>query len=197
MTMALKHRGPDGHGFYHDDYLSLGHTRLAIVDLSQQATQPMDVGSHIIIFNGEIYNYKSLRQMLIDKGHVFFSHSDTEVLVRLYVEYGKEMLTMLNGMFAFAIYDKKEKQCFLARDRYGIKPLYYHQSQEGDFFFSSEIKGLLASGQIQPNLDHGAMIEYFTFQNFFSQRTLHQNIHLFPQASYAVIDLTSKTKKNH
>ena len=143
MTASLYHRGPDDHGLYHDGDVSLGHRRLSIIDLAG-GHQPMTNadGSFVIVFNGEIYNYRELRSALIKDGHRFETNSDTEVLLRLYEVYGAGALDRLNGMFAFAVYDKNKKELFLARDRIGIKPLYYLELSNR-FLFASETKALL------------------------------------------------------
>ncbi len=144
MVKATKHRGPDQEGFYLDDNISLGHARLSIIDLSEKGRQPLwnEDKTIAVICNGEIYNFKELRKELEQKGHQFFSHSDSEVIVHLYEELGEDCLRQLNGMFAFALYDKKKNKIVLARDRIGIKPLYYY-FQNSRLIFSSEIKGIL------------------------------------------------------
>ena len=144
MNRLLKHRGPDSNGKYTDSSVSLGHTRLSIIDLSSAGNQPMsnEDESVWITYNGEAYNFKELKKNL-KKKYKFKSETDTEVLIHLYEEHGREMLPMLNGMFAFCIYDSNKKQLLLARDRTGVKPLYYYF--DGDkFIFSSEIKAILA-----------------------------------------------------
>lgn len=147
MLDALKHRGPDGSGFYQpNENVLLGHNRLSIIDLSPAASQPMHAydESCSIIFNGEIYNYKELREELKNE-YPFCTQSDTEVILALYKKYGKKMLPMLNGMFAIAIWDNNKKTLLLARDRFGVKPLYY-SILEGNFYFASEIKALWKAG---------------------------------------------------
>jgi asparagine synthase (glutamine-hydrolysing) len=157
----LAHRGPDGKGHYHDVHCELVHRRLALIDLSPTGHQPMpnEDGSIYVVFNGEIYNHLELRAALEGKGHRFRGTSDTEVLVHLYEEYGAEMASHLRGMFAFAIYDRRARQVFLARDRYGIKPLYYAH-HEGQILFASEIKALLALTGFRPVLDRQACYDY-------------------------------------
>ena len=139
----LSHRGPDDSGSYIDDrnQIALGHTRLSIIDTSKNGKQPMVSESKrfIISYNGEIYNYKSLRSELTELGYIFKSTTDTEVILNLYVHMGSEMIDRLDGIFSIAIYDKEAKKIFLARDRFGIKPLYFHHSKES-FVFSSETK---------------------------------------------------------
>ena len=145
MTDTLAHRGPDGEGFFIDRFIGLGHRRLAIIDLSHAADQPMTTGdgNYIISYNGELYNFRELRAELEKIGHTFKSTSDTEVVLKAYVQWGPECVHRFNGMFAFAIWDKKLQELFLARDRYGIKPLYY-SFQDQTFLLGSEQKALCA-----------------------------------------------------
>lgn len=161
MLDAIAYRGPDDEGIYVDGPLAFGHRRLAILDLSEAGHQPMISadGRLVIVFNGEIYNYLELRRELQGRGHTFVSHSDTEVLLEAYREWGEDCVHRLNGMWAFAIYDAVEKTCFMSRDRFGIKPFYYLH-RDDVFAFASEIKGILAAFQEerQANL---AFIHYF------------------------------------
>jgi len=137
----IAYRGPEDKGHFVDNNVSLGHRRLSIIDLSKKGKQPMQVGKrYSITFNGEIYNYKEIKKEL--KGKKFQSDSDTEVIVQAYDKWGKDCLKKLNGMFAFCIYDKKKQELFIARDRFGIKPLYYHLKKD-KFAFASEIKAIL------------------------------------------------------
>ena len=144
MSQLIKHRGPDGFGTFFDENIGLGHRRLKIIDLSDKGHQPMfsDDGNICIVYNGEIYNYIELRKKLIERGYSFNSSSDTEVIVKSFQEYGEDCLKLFNGMFSFAIWDRKEKQLFCARDRFGEKPFYYH-NDGNTFVFSSEIKSIL------------------------------------------------------
>jgi asparagine synthase (glutamine-hydrolysing) len=148
MATAILHRGPDSNGSYFSGSVGLGFRRLAILDCSATGQQPMmsPDGQVILCFNGEIYNYVEIRKELEDRGHVFRSSGDTEVLLHAYLEWGRECLTKLNGMWAFLIYDVRERKLFGSRDRFGKKPLYYYRSPE-NIFFASEIKAILASGQ--------------------------------------------------
>lgn len=157
----LFHRGPDDGGYYGDSYCELVHRRLALLDLSPTGHQPLtnEDGSVYIIFNGEIYNHAALRAELKDKGHAFRGTSDTEVLVHLYEESGEQMTERLRGMFAFAIYDLRNRQLLLARDRFGIKPLYYAATKE-QFIFGSEIKVLLAAFNFSSTVDRQACYDY-------------------------------------
>ena len=138
ITDPISHRGPDGEGIFVDHHCGLGHRRLAILDLSQAASQPMESfhGRYVITFNGEIYNYKELKKELENLGYKFKNQSDTEVLINYYEHYGVKGLKKINGHFAFAIYDKKERSLLLSRDRFGVKPLYYYADEE-KFIFSS------------------------------------------------------------
>jgi len=144
MAKALAHRGPDSEGFFVNNHVGLAHRRLAIIDLSPDATQPMsnEDGSIWIVFNGEIYNFHELRDALVRKGHSFRSRSDTEVIVHLYEDLGPEALRALRGMFALAIWDANHKQLLLARDRLGKKPLFYFAGPSS-FAFASELQSLL------------------------------------------------------
>jgi asparagine synthase (glutamine-hydrolysing) len=154
MMGEMKHRGPDDEGYFIEDDIGLGFVRLSILDLSIAGHQPMfsDDERYIVVFNGEIYNYIEIRQQLIAKGHVFKSHSDTEVLLKSYIEWGEECLERFNGMWAFAIYDRREKSFFISRDRFGIKPLYYYYDNKR-FIFASDIAPILriCNCRIEPN----------------------------------------------
>lgn len=170
------YRGPDDAGHYLDGNLGLGHRRLSIIDLGS-GHQPMLTadGDLCVVFNGEIYNYKALRAELEARGCVFRTHSDTEVLLHLYREYGEQGVTRLNGIFAFALWDKKTRKLFLARDHMGIKPLYYHAGPRS-FVFSSEIKSLFASGELNARCNAQAVPEYFAFRQVAGTRTLFQGV---------------------
>jgi asparagine synthase (glutamine-hydrolysing) len=192
MVRAIAHRGPDDEGIFVDGPAGFGHRRLSIIDLSSAGYQPMSTadGRYVIVYNGEIYNYQELRLELAARGCRFHSHTDTEVLLYGFAEWGSGVLDRLNGMFAFAIWDRHERKLCLARDRYGIKPIYY--SQYGDLFvFGSEIKAILAHPNVRASLDREGLIEYFTFQNFFTDRTLFKGIKLLPPATLMTIDATT------
>lgn len=163
MSRAIAHRGPDGEAFFIEPGIGLAHRHLRIIDLSDAALQPMSNhdGSLHLIFNGEIYNYVELRPVLEAAGHIFASHSDTEVLLAAYAEWGPECLHRLNGMFAFAIWDSQEQELFVARDRLGVKPLYYRW--DGDtLLFASEIKALLAHPDVAAHPHYPAICEYMS-----------------------------------
>src|SRR3954454_13229186 len=166
MTDAISHRGPDDEGAWAapEQRVALGHRRLSIVDLSPAGHQPMsnEDGTVWIAFNGEIYNHAQLRPELEAKGHVYRSHTDTETIVHLYEEMGERCVERLDGMFAFAIWDTRRRELFLARDRVGKKPLYYAQTPAG-FVFASEIKAILEHPAVTPDLDEQAFHHYLTF----------------------------------
>jgi len=164
MTDAMAHRGPDATGYYSDGSVSLGHLRLSIIDLSTAANQPFEdnSGRYHIVFNGEIYNYQYVRSLLTD--YTFNTNGDTEVIIAAYAKWGPACLDHFRGMFAFAIWDRQEKELFIARDRMGVKPLYYYKDDER-LVFASELRGILASGLTPRKLDRRAVIEYFTYQS--------------------------------
>jgi asparagine synthase (glutamine-hydrolysing) len=188
MTDALAHRGPDGEGQVAYGPVGLGHRRLAIIDLSSLGLQPMvsRSGRYVLTFNGEIYNYRELRAELSARGVQFTSQTDTEVLLYAFEQWGVDALLKLNGMFAFAILDKETQTLTLARDRFGVKPVYYAQSG-ATFMFASEIKGILAYKALAPSMDVEGLAEYLTFQNFFTDRTLFKDVRLLPQGSYVQV----------
>jgi asparagine synthase (glutamine-hydrolysing) len=177
MAAVLRHRGPDDRGEYVDGNIGLGHQRLSIIDLSPAGHQPMtnEDGRYWIVFNGEIYNYLELRERLEASGHRFRSHSDTEVILHLFEEQGEDCVAQLNGMFAFAIWDGVEQTLFGARDRFGIKPFYY-ALQNGTFVFGSEIKALLATPYVRPEVDAEALADYLTFQFCLGEKTLFRGV---------------------
>ena len=179
MTDALAHRGPDGEGHQLFQACALGHRRLAIVDLIGGA-QPMSSGDSrvAITFNGEIYGYRDLKRNL--PGYAFKTQSDTEVILALYERYGDSLLERLPGMFAFAIWDDRKQALFCARDRFGEKPFYYAFGKGGEFLFASEIKGILASGLIEPALDLGAVARYLQRQCVGPGQSIYSNIHALP-----------------
>ncbi len=193
MTDAIAHRGPDGEGFYIDSFLGLGHRRLAVIDLTSAGHQPMMThdGHYILSYNGEIYNFQELRVELETRGHRFRSRTDSEVVLYAYAEWGEKALDHFNGMFAFAIWDRRRQELFLARDRYGVKPLYY-ALQDHTFLFGSEIKTILAHPAYRTKVDKEALLEYFTFQNFFTNRTLFAGVTLLPAGCYLRVSLGSQ-----
>ncbi len=182
LDVALRHRGPDGAGRFVDRAAALYHTRLSIIDLSDAATQPMtdETGQVVIVYNGEIYNFQELRERLIARGHRFQSHSDTEVVLRLYIEHGEGFVRHLRGMFAFAIYDKRggpgREALILARDPFGIKPLLYAETAEGGVVFASELKTMLASGKVAREVDPVALRDLLTVGSVYQPRTLLRGV---------------------
>jgi len=164
MTDAMSHRGPDADGLWAEGAMALGHRRLSIIDLSSAANQPFaDVSDRYrMVFNGEIYNYRDVKAMLPD--YPFHTTSDTEVLIAAFAKWGADSIRHFRGMFSFAIWDRLEKELFVARDRMGVKPLYFFKDQE-QFLFASELRGILATGSVQRRLDPAALIDYFSFQS--------------------------------
>jgi asparagine synthase (glutamine-hydrolysing) len=188
MTDALAHRGPDGEGFFIEGGVGLGHRRLSIIDLSAAGHQPMASRDQrvVVSYNGEIYNFQELRVELEALGHQFRSGTDSEVVLNAWVEWGAACVRRFNGMFAFAVWDQREQSLFLVRDRYGIKPMYYATFGQ-TFLFGSEQKAILEHPSANRDLDKKALLEYFTFQNIFTDRTLLQGVKLLPHASVARI----------
>lgn len=186
MADAIQHRGPDDEGYYRSGPLGFGFRRLSIIDLNT-GHQPLcnEDGTVWIIFNGEIYNYQELRQDLQGRGHVFKTQTDTEVIVHLYEEFGEGCIEKLRGMFAFAIWDEKRKQLLLARDRVGIKPLYYWLSDKS-LVFGSEVKALLADPEVRPELAPEMIDRFLTFLYVPGEETLLRNVHKLAPGSYLV-----------
>jgi asparagine synthase (glutamine-hydrolysing) len=181
MTDAIAHRGPDGEGQWIEGHVGIGHRRLAIIDLSATGHQPMISADHryILSYNGEIYNYRELRTDLEAEGLWFRSNTDSEVVLYALAQWGTDALLKFNGMFALALWDRIERNLLLARDRYGIKPLYYAQ-QGHRFSFGSEQKAILAQPEFRRTLNKRALLEYLTFQNIFTDQTLLEDVHLLP-----------------
>ncbi|XOB42193.1 MAG: asparagine synthase (glutamine-hydrolyzing) [Candidatus Nealsonbacteria bacterium] len=186
MVDITRHRGPDQEGFYCNENVSLGQARLSIIDLSGKGRQPIwnENKSVCILCNGEIYNFRELRKELQAKGHRFFSHSDSEVILHLYEEKGEKCVGDLNGIFAFVIFDKNKDKLFLARDRVGVKPLYYYFDGKR-FIFSSEIKAILCH-PINREIDQDALFHYFRLFFVPSPFTLFKGIRKFPPAHYLI-----------
>jgi len=177
MLEIMNHRGPDSHGIFRSKKVHIGHCRLAINDLSENAKQPFidKLQNIIVVVNGEIYNHHELKKPLIAAGYKFKSSSDCEVVLHGYIEHGIGFLNELNGMFAIAIWDKKKNELILARDRLGIKPIYYTEVDHS-FLFASEIKALAQYQQIDLSLDLQSFAEYLVFENYFANRTLNRHI---------------------
>src|SRR5690606_31081971 len=167
MMNRMLHRGPDSGGYYSDDRVTLGFRRLKVIDLSDEGSQPIynEDRTCVLVFNGEVYNYRELREELIAQGHQFRSQADSEVVLHGYEQYGVDILQRLRGMFAFAIWDIRSETLFMARDIFGIKPLYYTQhTTDGSFMFGSEIKTFLPSPAFRKEFNEQALKPYLTFQ---------------------------------
>jgi len=195
----MSKRGPDGKGewFSNDDCVALGHRRLSIIDLSDSAAQPMvsNCGQVIIIYNGEIYNYKELREKLVTKGYKFKSNSDTEVLINLYLDKGEDMVEYLRGMFAFAIWDERRRGMFLVRDHFGIKPLYI--SDDGKTVrFASQVKALLAGDRISRELDPAGQVGFYLWGHIPEPFTLYKNIRSVPSGTSIFFDSHGNKNEN-
>ena len=190
MTDAIAHRGPDGEGQWVERNVGFGHRRLAIIDLSPAGHQPMlSINKrYVLSYNGEIYNFKELRTELLTKGFKFISETDSEVVLNALIAWGEKALDRFNGMFALALWDRQNQTLFLARDRYGIKPLYYTE-QGGTVAFGSEQKAILAIPTFKKSLDKEALLEYFTFQNIFTDKTLLNDIKLLPAGHFAILEM--------
>lgn len=195
MGESMLHRGPDDEGFLNLDNVGLAHKRLSIIDLVT-GHQPMcnEDGNIWIVYNGEIYNYIELRSELIGRGHIFKTHSDTEVIIHLYEEYGEKALLKLNGMFAFTIYDKRQDIIFAARDYFGIKPYYYIFNQD-EFIFASEIKAILKIRQSYRKEDISAIQDYITFQFCLGEKTFFKNIKKLLPGHYLILKNISRKPK--
>ena len=190
---TLRHRGPDGYGVWTDDNheVTLGHRRLSILDLSKNGKQPMAYGRYMITFNGEIFNFVELKEELIKKGHQFYNDTDTEVILACYQAYGEKCVEKFNGMWAFAIWDKESKKLFIARDRFGIKPLFY-AFIGGRFVFASEMKAIFPFlPELKPSADfdwcHQNLFEYEQ-----TDKCLIEGIKRFPAGNYAFLNLQDK-----
>jgi len=185
MAGALRHRGPDGFGYYRGARCGLAHARLSVIDLEGGA-QPLgnEDGRIQVVYNGEVYNYRELRRELEAHGHRFRTRSDTEVLVHGYEEWGRAMLDRLNGQFAFAIYDRRDESLLFARDRFGICPLFYAQ-REGDLYFASEAKALFASGEVAPEPDLRGLDQVFTFWGARAPRTVFRDVQSLEPGAFA------------
>ena len=168
MIDSIRHRGPDGEGYWINDNIGIGHCRLSIVDLSKNANQPMiyDNNRYILSYNGEIYNYLELKIQLKKAGFIFRTKSDTEVVLYSLIHWGSNAIKKFNGMFAFAFLDNNEKKLLIGRDRYGIKPVYY-SLQGKNFYFASEQKAIMTNKSFKKNLNHHCVYEYFSFRQGF------------------------------
>lgn len=188
MVAAMRHRGPDDEGYWSSAQVAFGFARLSIVDIEQGAQPMTDADATlVVVFNGEIYNHRELRRRLEAKGHVFKTdHSDTEVLLHGYKEWGPDLVLRLNGMFAFGLWDARAERLLIARDRLGIKPLYSARSRDGSVVLASEVRAVLASGLIEKQACAAGILEYLSLQNFWSGRTPFVGIELFPAGHYEI-----------
>jgi asparagine synthase (glutamine-hydrolysing) len=197
MTDTLTHRGPNDRGTWSRGRISLGHRRLSVIDLSSAGHQPMtnEDGSVVIVYNGEVYNFRELKQrhQLEERGHKFRSHTDTEVLVHLYEEIGLDMVTELNGMFAMAIWDTRRDCLHLVRDRYGIKPLFYQRDMD-HFRFGSEIKAIIADDRVKRAPSVQALHDFLTFNYVPGTQTAFEDISEIPAAHYATVNAAGEMK---
>ena len=194
MTKCLSHRGPDDSGFFQNENISLGHNRLSIIDL-QNSKQPMkdNKNKNIIIFNGEIYNFKELKSELRSFGHKFNTEGDTEVILKSYTQWGFECLKKLEGMFVFCIWDEKKKQLFIGKDKFGEKPLFYYFSKEHGFMFSSEIRSFLGVEKIKQELklDTESINQYLSLNYLINNKTFFREIKSLSPASYIILNSTN------
>jgi asparagine synthase (glutamine-hydrolysing) len=190
MLRAISYRGPDESGIYLSPFAAIGNVRLSIIDLST-GQQPLSdpTGRYWIVFNGEIFNYPELRELLLKKGHTFKTQSDTEVLVQLYAVYGKKCLSMLNGQFAFAIWDKLGEELFIARDRVGIRPLFYNLSGRG-FSFASEIKSLFVQKDLHAEFSNKNLSQIYTFWTAITPGTAFKDIYELSPGHYLIYNRT-------
>ena len=199
MTSTLAHRGPDAAGYYVNPrhQVALGHRRLSIIDL-HGGGQPMsdETGAVWVVFNGEIFNYQELRSELEQRGHRFATRSDTEVIVHAYETFGVECVQRFNGMFAFAVWDEHAQRLYLARDRFGKKPLHY-AAVAGQFLFASEIKALLTHPAISRELDLQAVQQYLTHDYVPAPRSIFRDIKKLPPAHWMTVDLATGARREH
>lgn len=192
LNQLIIHRGPDHEGLYNEKNITLAHKRLSIIDLSEKGNQPMTdkTGNYILVYNGELFNFQSIKEELETSGHTFVSHSDTEVILHAYIQWGEECVSRFNGQFAFCVYDRAKQILFFARDRLGIKPLYYY-CKEGKLIFGSELKLILESG-VEKELDDYAFSHYLLFNNAPSERSIIKNTAKLLPGHHMTFDL----KKN-
>ncbi len=194
MAATIRHRGPDDAGQFVEGPVGFAHQRLSIIDLAS-GHQPMATERSVIVFNGEIYNYVELRNELRARGRSFRTASDTEVILQLYEEYGPECVGRLNGMFAFVLYDRERQQVLLARDHFGIKPLYLHATP-ARLLFASEIKALLAEPEVRAQASLDGVREYLTFQFVMGERTMFEGVTKVLPGEYHVVDLASGSHRS-
>lgn len=198
MTDSISHRGPDGEGQWIGGAVAIGHRRLSIIDLSQAGHQPMQTldGRFILSYNGEVYNFKEIRTQLEAQGVEFYSQTDSEVVLQALANWGPEALLEFNGMFALALWDTREETLLLARDRYGIKPMYFAR-QFNRFWFASEHKAIVADPSFARSPNFPALLEYMTFQNIFTDQTLLQDVFLLQAGHYMTVSLKNQATERH
>ena len=189
MNGLLSHRGPDGDGFHFEPGVGLGHRRLAIID-PEGGKQPVYNEDHsvVVTYNGEIFNFQEVEVELVKRGHTFRTRCDTEVIVHAWEEWGVDCLARFNGMFAFALWDKRQKTLFMARDRLGVKPLYYAELADGRIVFGSELKTLLVHPDVPRRIDPLAVEEYFAFGYVPDPATIYQGVFKLPPAHHMTGD---------
>jgi len=187
MTDLIAHRGPDDENYYMDDFISMGFRRLSIIDL-KNGRQPMEYEDYVITYNGEIYNFKDIKEDLIKKGHMFKTNSDTEVLLHGYIEYKEKILDLLRGMFAFVIWDKKNKTLFGARDHFGQKPFYY-TNMNNTFMYGSEIKSFLYNKDFIKEINKNSLKPFLTFQTSVLEETFFKGVYKLLPGHYFNYDL--------
>ena len=194
MAVSLNHRGPDYKGIHVDGSLGLGHTRLSIIDLSEQGNQPMHSpdGRYTIVYNGEVYNFGEIRSILSAKGHHYRGHSDTEVVLHALMEWGTEAFARFEGMYAIAVWDNHEQRMHLARDRFGIKPLYYYDTTK-ELIFGSEIKAILASGRVKARLSWAGLHEYMHYDTALNSNTMFMGINKLLPGHLLTLDANGTT----
>jgi asparagine synthase (glutamine-hydrolysing) len=187
MAERIKHRGPDATGFFVQEDIALAHLRLSIIDLSEAANQPMAdaSGRYHLTYNGEIFNFRDIKATLT--GYPFRTNSDSEVILAAYDKHGPDCLSLLNGMFALAIWDSEKKELFIARDRLGVKPLYYASCYGGEFIFASEMRSILSTKMMPRQIDREALYEYLMYQSVYAPRTIVRDIRQLPAGNYGVI----------
>ena len=187
MNQTIAHRGPNAEGSFIDDFVQLGHRRLSIIDTEDRSNQPFksNDGRYVLIFNGEVYNYKALRQNIPE--YQFKTDSDTEVVMAAFIKWGEQCVKYFNGMFAFAIWDTVNKSMFIARDRLGIKPLYYYLDDE-QIVFSSSVKAILASELVNRKLNNNGVVDYLRFQTVHAPYTMIQDVYSLMPGQYMVLN---------
>ena len=201
MNSSLSHRGRDDKGFFifktkDKSFVHLAHNRLSVIDISKNASQPFvsECGRFVIVYNGEVYNFKDIREVLSKKGYLFRTESDTETVLYAYMEWKEKALEKFIGMFAFCIYDRKEEKFFLARDRAGVKPLYYYKD-DNVFIFASEVKAFLQNPYFKKELDKEVIPFYMRFGYVGGDRSIFKNLYKFPAASFMEFDLKDRVFK--